>query len=1135
MKRSLSRIILFLLIIFRSASLTYAQSGNWQAVYINFGLNNQAASPWNNTLSVPAQNVSFSDLLDDSGVNSGIDLVITSNWSGTYDPVFDDGAVTGNDSGVYPDAVIEEYYYFGTFGVPDIMTMELRGLDPSGSYDITFLGSSVWSGVPDNGSTVYTINGQSATLNVQANNSETVTLSDLSPDNAGVLQIEMSKAVGTPVGYINALVVTPSSGSPILPPISPSQLALLYLDEAIVQISWADNSMNETGFIIERSNNPTTGFVEVGTTSLDVNTFHEEGLASATTYYYRVAAQNGLGTSDYSEVFEVTTSQFVTANIDFTHHARYNGSITAIKWKNFGDAEEKLFTYHYDHANRLTAAQFAQGTTDPANSWTASLAGGFSVPQINYDPNGNINSLNRQELNSSAQTIDALTYAYSGNRLMAVTDLTGWSGFADKNDSGNDYDYDDNGNLISDENQGISSIVYNHMDLPERINKTTGDYILYVYDASGTKLSEELYSPTDELIKRTDYMGEFVFENDELKLVHHEEGRVVPDQTDGGFEYHYDLRDHLGNSRVTFSNKTKTLEFKINFENDPALPDDITLFEGTDPISSSEFMDHTDELENTGADLYSNSQLLNAGEGYRLGSAIALPVMQGDMVTAEVFAKYIDPETTTSVGTVPALGTTLIGAFMGARSLTTEMGSSINNNFTGDNGSLIGTTGFEYEDANAPKAFLNVMFLPEDEVVTLDQTSFAFDQIAATAEQPTGVGAMNAPFDHLMVQDFQAPAKGYIIVYLSNENDTHVDVHFDDVLITLNQKELVQSQDYYPFGLTFNDYKRTGLDKNEYLYQGKEEMEGTDWYDFHARSYHAGLGRFMQIDPRLNGPSGYVGMLNNPISTIDPDGEEPITLTAIAVAAAIGAGTSAVAYTASIALSDGGFNNWDWGQFGKGVAIGSVSGAVTFGIGTGFNNAATAAVEAGKASKVAIIEVSRIATHATFQGGLSAAQGGDFWTAFASGAIGGGVGLGTDGWESNFGRNATTIGSAMLLGGVTSDLAGGDFWEGAAISGIVAGANGVAHKIGQNILQQRAENRGPLGKKVDINKLSYDELLSKLREVHQYMDNTGEKLYFEDVFKPKSFDTPSTMRVIGMSTRTKTFRPNDIRIGVSLS
>ena len=195
-------------------------------------------------------------------------------------------------------------------------------------------------------------------------------------------------------------------------------------------------------------------------------------------------------------------------------------------------------------------------------------------------------------------------------------------------------------------------------------------------------------------------------------------------------------------------------------------------------------------------------------------------------------------------------------------------------------------------------------------------------------------------------------------------------------------------------------------------------MEGTDWYDFHARSYHAGLGRFMSVDPVYNGPSGFVGMNNNPISTIDPNGEEPIT---IGVAIAIASAVSAVSYTASIALSDGVFNNWDWGQFAQGVVIGAASGAVTFGIGTGFDNLATAAVEAGKASKVAIIEVGRLASHATFQGGLSAAQGGDFLSAFASGAAGGVVDLGTGGLEGTGGHIAT-IGSAMLLGGVTSDL-----------------------------------------------------------------------------------------------------------------
>ncbi|MEM6526546.1 MAG: hypothetical protein AAF693_22330, partial [Bacteroidota bacterium] len=174
-----------------------------------------------------------------------------------------------------------------------------------------------------------------------------------------------------------------------------------------------------------------------------------------------------------------------------------------------------------------------------------------------------------------------------------------------------------------------------------------------------------------------------------------------------------------------------------------------------------------------------------------------------------------------------------------------------------------------------------------------------------------------------------------------------------------------------------------------------------------------------------------------PVSTVDPDGEEPITLGAIAIAAAIGAGTSAVAYTASIALSDGGFNNWDWGQFGEGVAIGAFSGVMTFGIGEGFKTAA----EVGKLTKTTA-DILKTATHATFQGGLSAAQGGDFLTAFASGAIGGGIGS----QAAKLG-NAATIGASMLMGGATAELSGGDFWKGAAISGIVAGANDVAHRV----------------------------------------------------------------------------------------
>lgn len=341
------------------------------------------------------------------------------------------------------------------------------------------------------------------------------------------------------------------------------------------------------------------------------------------------------------------------------------------------------------------------------------------------------------------------------------------------------------------------------------------------------------------------------------------------------------------------------------------------------------------------------------------------------------------------------------------------------------------------------------MFLPEGEAVTIDQSYFAFDQISKSAEQPVG-DPVNQPFDELLIEDFEAPAQGYMLVYISNESNTLIDVHFDNIHISLEQKEIVQADDYYPFGLTFNSYRRIGSSKNDYLYQGKEQMENTDWYDFRARGYHPALGRFMQVDPRYNGPSGYVGMMNNPIMNVDPNGEEPVTL-GVGAVIAISAAVSAVSYTASIALSDDGFNNWDWGQFSQNVVVGAISGAISYGIGTAFATGSST-------GQSALREMGRIATHAVVQGGMSYAQGGNFWMAAASGAIGGAVGLGTENWTSTGGKIGT-VGIAMLMGGTMAELSGGDFWKGAAIAGIVAAANDVAHRKAQNIAQKRANDQ----------------------------------------------------------------------------
>ena len=73
-------------------------------------------------------------------------------------------------------------------------------------------------------------------------------------------------------------------------PLPPTNLTATATSETTVVLAWTDNSTNENSFKIERSNNPTTGFVQIGKTKANVKTFTNKYLSPASGYYYRVYA-----------------------------------------------------------------------------------------------------------------------------------------------------------------------------------------------------------------------------------------------------------------------------------------------------------------------------------------------------------------------------------------------------------------------------------------------------------------------------------------------------------------------------------------------------------------------------------------------------------------------------------------------------------------------------------------------------------------------------------------------------------------------------------------------------------------------------------------------------------------------------
>ncbi|SEN74981.1 RHS repeat-associated core domain-containing protein [bacterium A37T11] len=91
--------------------------------------------------------------------------------------------------------------------------------------------------------------------------------------------------------------------------------------------------------------------------------------------------------------------------------------------------------------------------------------------------------------------------------------------------------------------------------------------------------------------------------------------------------------------------------------------------------------------------------------------------------------------------------------------------------------------------------------------------------------------------------------------------------------------------DFYPFGLQYQQYIRTGNPKNNYLYGGKELQDGLQLYDYGARLYDPVTGRWGVVDPMAEKSrrwSPYTYGLDNPIRFIDPDGMETSDPNAIA-------------------------------------------------------------------------------------------------------------------------------------------------------------------------------------------------------------------------------------------------------------
>jgi hypothetical protein len=95
----------------------------------------------------------------------------------------------------------------------------------------------------------------------------------------------------------------------ILPmaPVAPSNLDAEDISSNKVELTWDDNSGNETGFRLERAKGTSGSFTLLVNLGQNVQTYSDASVEAETTYKYRIRAYNTFGNSTYSDVLTVKT------------------------------------------------------------------------------------------------------------------------------------------------------------------------------------------------------------------------------------------------------------------------------------------------------------------------------------------------------------------------------------------------------------------------------------------------------------------------------------------------------------------------------------------------------------------------------------------------------------------------------------------------------------------------------------------------------------------------------------------------------------------------------------------------------------------------------------------------------------
>lgn len=250
---------------------------------------------------------------------------------------------------------------------------------------------------------------------------------------------------------------------------------------------------------------------------------------------------------------------------------QYNGNITEQRWYvNLTGRNQQLYTFAYDNLNRMTLAKYAE--VSPFGDESTCKFGidnyNEAITYSTADLRGNISNIQRRGVtggtypNYTYGLIDNIDMTYNtDNRLNTVKENSlSTKGFNGTTALLATATHDSRGNLTADPSRGITAVSYNYFNLPFKIQTSTG-VIDIIYDTDG-KILRKTVTPNGGAASVTDYVSGFVYATESgvkrLRSIYHDEGRMMDISTTStpNWKHEYVLKDHLGNGRVFFCDKS---------------------------------------------------------------------------------------------------------------------------------------------------------------------------------------------------------------------------------------------------------------------------------------------------------------------------------------------------------------------------------------------------------------------------------------------------------------------------------------------------------------------------------------------------------------------------------------------------